>query len=100
MSPLISIVVPVYNASKTIERCIEILYPKGKENIVILSTLGAALVNFTLKWFLIPIYSQNGAAFSTAIAEVIVFVVQMTLGAKYFPKKISQSLALKKLSDF
>ena len=67
---------------------IQILYPKGKENIVILSTLGAALVNFTLNWFLIPIYSQNGAAFSTAIAEVIVFVVQMTLGAKYFPKKM------------
>lgn len=67
---------------------IQILYPKGKENIVILSTLGAAIVNFTLNWFLIPIYSQNGAAFSTAVAEVIVFVVQMTLGAKYFPKKI------------
>lgn len=67
---------------------IQILYPKGKENVVILSTLGAAIVNFTLNWFLIPIYSQNGAAFSTAVAELIVFVIQMTLGAKYFPKKM------------
>ena len=65
---------------------IQILYPKGKENLVILSTLGAAIVNFLLNIFLIPKYSYNGAATATCIAEFIVLAIQVWLGKRFLPK--------------
>lgn len=64
---------------------IQILYPKGKEKLVIYSTLGAAVVNFILNSLLIPIYSYNGAAVATCIAEAIVLVLQIYLGKHYLP---------------
>lgn len=67
---------------------IQILYPKGKEKIVIYSTIGAAVVNFILNLTLIPKYSYNGAAFSTCIAELVVLIIQILLGKQYFPKGI------------
>ena len=67
---------------------IQILYPKGKENIVIYSTLGAALVNFTLNIIFIPIYSYNGAAAATCFAEFIVLALQLILGRKYLPNNL------------
>lgn len=65
---------------------IQILYPKGKEKLVIFSTLGAAVVNFSLNMILIPKYSYNGAALATCIAEVVVLILQVLLGKKYFPQ--------------
>lgn len=67
---------------------IQILYSKRKENLVIYSTLGAALVNFTLNMILIPSYSYIGAAVATCIAEFIVLILQLILGRKYFPKHL------------
>lgn len=64
---------------------IQILYPMGKEKLVIYSTIGAAVANLTMNMILIPIYSYNGAALATCVAEFIVLGLQMTLGKKYFP---------------
>lgn len=67
---------------------IQILYPMGKERLVIYSTLGAAIVNFSLNCLLIPIYSYNGAAVATCVAEAIVLVLQLYLGRHYLPQNL------------
>jgi len=67
---------------------IQILYPQGKENIVIISTLGAAIANLCLNLVLIPRYSAVGAAVSTFIAEFIVLAIQVIVGKKYIPTKL------------
>lgn len=62
---------------------IQILYPQGKENIVIYSTIAGAFVNIGLNIVLIPIYAEVGAAISTMITELSVLVVQVIVGKKY-----------------
>lgn len=64
---------------------IQILYPLGKENIVICSTLGGAIVNLILNILLIPMFSAVGAAISTFAAELVVLVIQIIAGKKYIP---------------
>lgn len=67
---------------------IQILYPLGKENIVIASTIGGAVVNLILNIFLIPRFSALGAGISTFAAELAVLLVQIYLGRKFIPIKI------------
>lgn len=67
---------------------LQVLYPQGKENIVIWSTLGGAVFNLILNLVLIPLYSEIGAAVATFIAELAVLILQIILGYKYFPLKI------------
>lgn len=71
---------------------IQILYPYGKENIVILSTLGGALFNIVLNTLLIPRYSYIGAAISTLIAEIVVTIIQICVGRKFIPFKFNFKL--------
>lgn len=61
----------------------QVLYALGKENLVIVSTMTGAIINILLNYWLIPIYSQNGAGFATCIAELIVTMVMMILSWKY-----------------
>lgn len=62
---------------------IQILYPLGKENIVIYSTLGGAIVNIVLNLILIPRMSALGAGISTFAAELVVLIIQIIFGRKY-----------------
>lgn len=64
---------------------IQVLYPLGKEKLVIFSTLVGALLNLALNFVLIPLYSAIGTAVSTLMAELAVFIVQIWIGRKYFP---------------
>lgn len=64
---------------------IQILYPYGKENLVIISTLVAAVLNVILNLLLIPPFSESGAAVSTVISELSVLIVQLRLGKDYIP---------------
>lgn len=64
---------------------IQILYPYGKENLVIISTLIAAVVNVILNILLIPLFAEVGTAISTLISEFSVLVVQVGLGKKFIP---------------
>lgn len=73
---------------------IQILYPQGKENLVIWSTVGGAFFNFVLNCLLIPIYSYTGAAISTFIAELVVLTIQIILGRKYIPFPIFERIYL------
>ena len=64
---------------------IQMLYPQGKENIVIRCTMAGALVNFTLNMLLIPILSNDGAAIATCAAEFMVTFTMIIVGRKYLP---------------
>ncbi|WP_346710649.1 flippase [Phocaeicola salanitronis] len=64
---------------------IQILYPQGQENKVILCTALGALVNLVLNIWLIPRYAQDGAAVSTLLAETMVTVSMIFIGKKYIP---------------
>ena len=59
---------------------LQILYPMGKESIVIWSTVGGAVLNFLLNLLLIP---SLGAAISTFGAELIVLLIQIVVGRRY-----------------
>ena len=62
---------------------IQVLYPMGKVNIVILATGIGAAFNFCLNLWLIPVYAQDGAAFSTTIAEIAVTMSMLVFGRKF-----------------
>ena len=64
---------------------IQILYPQGQENKVILSTALGAIVNFVLNLWLIPKYAQDGASIATVMAEIMVTVSMIFIGRKYIP---------------
>lgn len=70
---------------------IQIFYPLGKEIFVIWSTLGGDILNFILNLLLIPLYKEDGAAFSTFIAEGSVLAFQFIYGRKYIPFPIFSS---------
>ena len=64
---------------------IQILYPQGQENKVILSTALGAVINFIFNLWLIPKYSQDGAAIATVMAEIIVVISMIYIGRKHIP---------------
>ena len=64
---------------------LQILYPQGKEQLVILSVFGGALVNVLFNILLVPSLSYVGAAIATFIAEFIVLIIQIVWGKKSLP---------------
>ncbi|TDA98585.1 flippase [Phocaeicola dorei] len=64
---------------------IQVLYPLGKINIVILCTLIGAAVNMFFNVLLIPRYGHNGTAVAYMLAEVAVTVSMFLIGRKYIP---------------
>ena len=71
---------------------IQILYPLGKENLVIWSTVGGAIINLLLNLLIIPYYSYIGAAISTFIAELTVLLIQVICGHRYIPFKLFEKV--------
>lgn len=76
---------------------IQILYPLGKENLVIYSTLGGAIVNLILNLILIPRFSAVGAGISTFTAELAVLAIQIVAGKGYIPVSLFNKTNLKYL---
>lgn len=70
---------------------IQILYPQGKENTVIVCTAIGAIVNFALNLWLIPHFAQDGAAVATVVAELLVTGSMLVLGRKHLPLKWDKS---------
>lgn len=60
-------------ASGVVVNCINT--PNGMERYSLFATVIAAIVNVILNIFLIPVMAQDGAALTTVIAEVTVFVI-------------------------
>jgi len=63
----------------------QVLYPIGKINIVILCTFIGAMVNILLNICLIPYYGHNGTALAYLLAETIVMASMLFIGRKYVP---------------
>lgn len=64
---------------------LQVLYPMGKINIVIVCTCIGAVVNVLLNIWLIPRYGHNGTAVAYMLAEVAVTVSMFFIGRKYIP---------------
>ncbi len=64
---------------------IQILYPQGKENLVIIATAAGAAVNVLLNLLLIGPFAQNGAAAASVAAELCVTVTMAVVARKYLP---------------
>lgn len=62
---------------------IQVLYPQGKENIVIYSTLAGAIMNIIMNIALIPLLKEDGAALAMTISELTVVAFQMWYGRRY-----------------
>lgn len=69
---------------------IQILYPLGKQNIVVWSMVVGILLNFVLNLLLIPLFSYMGTVWSTLIAEIVVLFIQCYYGRKYLPFTFGQ----------
>lgn len=54
----------------------QMLVPLGRENIVLYSVIGGAVVDLVLNSILIPKYASTGAAVGTLVAEIVVLVIQ------------------------
>lgn len=62
---------------------IQILYPLGKVSIINYSVGLGATVNVIFNILLIPMFAQDGAAYSTIIAEFSVTLFQITFAKRY-----------------
>lgn len=60
-----------------------VLLPIKKEKYILMATIASALVNVILNLFLIPMFQQNGAAITTAIAELLVFLISYYHARKF-----------------
>lgn len=56
---------------------------KGEKNIL-KATILSAVINVLLNYIFIPLFSQNGAALTTLIAELVVFLMLLLMGGKMF----------------
>lgn len=62
----------------------QILYPLGKMNIVLYSTLIGAAINIIANTILIKILNHTGTAIAYMLAELFVTISMIYLGRKYF----------------
>jgi O-antigen/teichoic acid export membrane protein len=67
---------------------IQILVPTGREKYTFYSVLVGAITNFTLNYFLIRYYAQNGAAVATLIAESCVTIIQIYFAWHFLKDKL------------
>lgn len=65
----------------------QILYPLGKESIVIKSSAIGAVINIVFNFILMPKFSHNGAAVATLLTETGVTAAMMYFGRNYIPVK-------------
>lgn len=65
----------------------QMLYPQGKESMVMVASLAGATINVVLNLILIPKLAQYGAAISSAIAELTVLSTIIIIGYRYLPFK-------------
>ena len=59
-----------------------VLMPIKKESVILVATCISATVNIALNFCLIPIWEENAAAFTTLVAEFIMFLICAIYGQK------------------
>lgn len=66
-----------------------VLLPEKQETVVLKGAVMSALVNIGLNFLLLPIFNQNGAAFTTVLAELVMCVYQYLYVRQYLKIKVS-----------
>ena len=56
--------------------------PANKEKVILVATSISAIVNIGMNFCLIPIWKENATAFTTFVAEFILFLVCVVYGLK------------------
>jgi len=80
---ILSPVLPIVGMSNVMG--IQILYPQGRENIVMTATAAGAVMNVILNSLLIGSFAQNGAAAASVAAELCVTAAMIVAAKKYLP---------------
>ncbi|MCH4013377.1 MAG: flippase [Solobacterium sp.] len=70
---ILSIAILFGVCSYLLSRCVILPYKQDKTYMI--ATIISAIINIVLNIFLIPVFSYNGAAFTTLISEVIIFAI-------------------------
>ena len=63
-----------------------VLIPYNEEKYFLKATLISAFINVILNLFLIPMFKQDAAAFTTLIAEIVIFFLCLLQSKKYIGK--------------
>ena len=67
-----------------------ILIPNRCEKVFLIATLVSAVINIGLNFILIPILGINGAALTTVLAEIIVFVICFSYSRNFFKHSVDK----------
>lgn len=67
---------------------LQVLFPIGKINIVIICTFLGAITNIGMNLLLIPLYGHNGTAIAFATTEMVVTISMFFIGRKYIPIRL------------
>lgn len=84
-------VLPVIGLSNVMG--IQILYPQGKEHLVMMATAAGAAVNVLLNSLLIGPFAQNGVAAASVAAESCVTATMIVIAKKHLPFKWKPAFA-------
>lgn len=60
-----------------------VLLPYKKEKIVLAASVCSALLNIAVNFWIIPIFKQDGAAMTTLLAELVMFLIQYLYSRKF-----------------
>ncbi len=61
-----------------------ILIPYGREKVTLNGAIIGAVVNLVLNFIFIPLWKENGAALTTLIAEIVVFLIYFRVTRQYY----------------
>lgn len=69
-----------------------VLLPRKLEKYILLGSVSSAIVNFSLNFIAIPFWGYNGAAFTTVIAEAMMFLISLYYSRKYLRIEIGKDV--------
>ncbi|MGJ1416665.1 flippase [Sphingobacterium multivorum] len=70
---------------------IQILYPQGKDSIIVVSTIIGVIINIFLNLILIPQFGSDGACISANLGQLMTLAMLFVLGRKYIFLKWSKA---------
>lgn len=79
----------IFSAFATIATT-SILLPQGKEKYIFYSSVVSSILNILLNFIFIPLFKASGAAFTTLIAEMTMFILAMKFSNISFCKLINR----------
>lgn len=72
----------------------QLLMVFGQEKKLLLSVVAGSVINFSLNYFLIKVWYQDGAAIASVITECIVMITQIVMANKYIKVELNKKSCL------